>query len=173
MSTDSTTWSHHWRWTPPTCGPPTNYNNRYGDVRACCAYTDPTSASWWGAFHTFIPHLLYFYQAAYYNFTVWGWAQVLRPDSTIDDEPLLPAAVYPKPQRLTRRPSKHVSPFKGDPMRTRVPMSKALAVRKKFLPSLKSLKYGLRPLLKFCIILQVTDDYLFPIPVRFSLAQGS
>ncbi|CAD6247341.1 unnamed protein product [Miscanthus lutarioriparius] len=65
--------------------------------------------------------------------------EVLRPDSTIDDEPLLPAAVYPKPQHLTRRPSKYVSPFKGDPMRTRVPMSKALAVRKKFLPSLKSL----------------------------------
>ncbi|XP_021317300.1 uncharacterized protein LOC8076785 isoform X4 [Sorghum bicolor] len=63
--------------------------------------------------------------------------EVLRPDITIDDEPLLP--VYPKPQRLTRRPSKYVSPFKGDPMRTRVPMSKALAVRKKFRPSLKSL----------------------------------
>ncbi|XP_021306194.1 uncharacterized protein LOC8072946 isoform X5 [Sorghum bicolor] len=63
--------------------------------------------------------------------------EVLRPDITIDDEPLLP--VYPKPQRLTRRQSKYVSPFKGDPMRTRVPMSKALAVWKKFRPSLKSL----------------------------------
>lgn len=37
----------------------------------------------------------------------------VRPDSNNDADPTIPAGVYPKPQRLTRCPSKYASPFKG------------------------------------------------------------
>ncbi|KAG2634392.1 hypothetical protein PVAP13_2NG168906 [Panicum virgatum] len=50
---------------------------------------------------------------------------------TPGDIPHCPA-VNPRPQRLTKRPAMYVSPFKGDPQRAKVPLSKALAVRKKF-----------------------------------------
>jgi hypothetical protein len=48
-------------------------------------------------------------------------------------------AVNPRPQRLTKRPAMYVSPFKGDPQRAKVPLSKALAVRKKFNTRMKYL----------------------------------
>jgi hypothetical protein len=50
-------------------------------------------------------------------------------------------AVNPRPQRLTKRPAMYVSPFKGDPQRAKVPLSKALAVRKKFNTRMKYLRY--------------------------------
>jgi len=65
------------------------------------------------------------------------------------NEPIQRPSIVPRPQRLTKRPAMYVSPFKGDPQRAKVPMSKALAVRKKFHPRLKCLsdvfiRYGLK-----------------------------
>lgn len=60
------------------------------------------------------------------------------------NEPIQRPSIVPRPQRLTKRPAMYVSPFKGDPQRAKVPMSKALAVRKKFHPRLKCLRYCLR-----------------------------
>ncbi|XP_039828910.1 uncharacterized protein LOC120690347 isoform X3 [Panicum virgatum] len=65
------------------------------------------------------------------------------------NEPIQCPSIVPRPQCLTKRLAMYVSPFKGDPQRAKVPMSKALAVRKKFHPRLKCLSdvficYGLK-----------------------------
>ncbi|XP_039839021.1 uncharacterized protein LOC120699198 isoform X2 [Panicum virgatum] len=66
---------------------------------------------------------------------------LFRP-CTPGDIPHCPA-INPRPQRLTKRPAMYVSPFKGDPQRAKVPLSKALAVRKKFKCRMTCLRYCL------------------------------
>ncbi|KAG2650539.1 hypothetical protein PVAP13_1NG457219, partial [Panicum virgatum] len=56
------------------------------------------------------------------------------------DNIFFPESVNHRPQRLTKRPAMYVSPFKGDPQRATVPLSKALAVRKKFKCRMKCLR---------------------------------
>ncbi|RCV21406.1 hypothetical protein SETIT_4G137200v2 [Setaria italica] len=46
-------------------------------------------------------------------------------------------AIAPRPQRLSKRPAKYVSPFKGDPQRAKAPQLIANAVRKKFHTDMK------------------------------------
>uniref|UniRef100_K3Y165 Ubiquitin-like protease family profile domain-containing protein n=1 Tax=Setaria italica TaxID=4555 RepID=K3Y165_SETIT len=53
------------------------------------------------------------------------------------DEFIHRPAIAPRPQRLTKRPARYVSPFKGDPQRAKAPQLTAHAVRKKFRTDMK------------------------------------
>ncbi|TKW21176.2 hypothetical protein SEVIR_4G178678v4 [Setaria viridis] len=46
-------------------------------------------------------------------------------------------AIAPRPQRLSKRPARYVSPFKGDPQRAKAPQLTTNAVRKKFHTDMK------------------------------------
>nr|TKW32268.1 hypothetical protein SEVIR_2G157600v2 [Setaria viridis] len=53
------------------------------------------------------------------------------------DEFIHHPAIAPRPQRLTKRLARYVSPFKGDPQRAKAPQLTAHAVRKKFRTDMK------------------------------------
>ncbi|RLM74816.1 hypothetical protein C2845_PM15G09120 [Panicum miliaceum] len=83
-----------------------------------------------------------------------------------DDETLHAPTVL-RSQRLTRRPTIYVSPFKGDPQRAKVPLTKAHAVRKKFGNGIKCesdifIRVGLQEFSGSDIIDSFLDEEMLP-----------
>jgi len=133
--------------------------------------------------HVHHPLCYIFVNALMTTFFSWMCAQSAGIISSTDDalgpilfRPCTPGdiphcpAINPRPQRLTKRPAMYVSPFKGDPQRAKVPLSKALAVRKKFKCRMTCLRYCLW---SYSQILHASNTHLCIIPyilVMFSSA---